>query len=164
MGLPGSDLIGRLLDRHGAALELYARQLCDAPEDCVQEALVELARQRRTPDDVLPWLYRVVRNKALSASRSARRRRRHETEAAGHRATWFTPSPGNAVDAESATAALESLSLEQREVVVAHLWGGLTFRQVGHLVGTSDSTAHRRYEAALSTLREKLGVSCQKNE
>jgi len=163
-GPPGPELIGRLLDRDGAALELYARQLCDAPEDCVQEALVELARQRTTPDDVLPWLYRVVRNKAISASRSARRRRRHEGEAAGRRATWFTQSPGDAVDAASATTALESLPREQREVVVAHLWGGLTFREVGRLMGTSDSTAHRRYEAALSTLREKLGVSCLKNE
>jgi len=163
-GPPGSGLIGQLLDRHGAALELYARQLCDSPDDCVQEALVELARQRRTPDDVLPWLYRVVRNKAISASRSARRRRRHEGEAAGRRATWFAPSPGDAVDAASATSALKSLPQEQREVVVAHLWGGLTFRQVGRLVGTSDSTAHRRYEAALSTLREKLGVSCPTKE
>ena len=44
MGPPGPELIGRLLDRHGAALELYARQLCQCPDDCVQEALVELAR------------------------------------------------------------------------------------------------------------------------
>ena len=163
-GPPGPELIGRLLDRHGAALELYARQLCDTPDDCVQEALVELARQRRTPDEVLPWLYRVVRNKAISASRSARRRRRHESAAAGRRATWFTPSPGDEVDAASATAALESLSQDQREVVVAHLWGGLTFREIGRLVGTSDSTAHRRYEAALGALRERLGVSCPTNE
>ena len=164
MGPPGPELIGRLLDRHGAALELYARQLCDSPEDCVQEALVELARQRKTPDDVLPWLYRVVRNKAISASRSARRRRRRESEAAGRRATWFTPSPGDAVDAVLATTALESLPEEQREAVVAHLWGGLTFREVGRLTGISDSTAHRRYEAGLCTLRERLGVSCLKNE
>jgi RNA polymerase sigma-70 factor (ECF subfamily) len=163
-GPPGPELIGRLLDRHGAALELYARQLCDSPEDCVQEALIELARQPSTPDDALPWLYRVTRNKALSASRSARRRRRHETEAAGRRAAWFEPSPGDAVDRESAKAALESLPREQREVVVAHLWGKLTFREVGRLVGISDSTAHRRYEAALSALRESLGLPCPKNE
>ena len=75
-GPPEPELIGRLLDEHGAALELYARQLCDSPEDCVQEALVELARQPTAPEEVLPWLYRVTRNKAISASRSARRRRR----------------------------------------------------------------------------------------
>lgn len=163
-GPAGPELLARLLDRHGAALELYARQLCDCPDDCVQEALVELARQPRVPDEVLPWLYRVTRNKAISASRSARRRRRHETEAAQRRATWFVASPGDAVDAESAARALESLPREQREVVVAHLWGRLTFNEVGRLVGSSDSTAHRRYEAALGGLRERLGLPCPKKE
>jgi RNA polymerase sigma-70 factor (ECF subfamily) len=162
-GPPGPELIGRLLDEHGAALELYARQLCDTAEDCVQEALVELARQPRTPEEVLPWLYRVTRNKAISASRSARRRRRREREVAQRRAVWFAPSPGDAVDAASATAALESLAAHDREVVVARLWGGLTFAEIGRLTGTSDSTAHRRYESALASLREKLGVSCPKS-
>jgi DNA-directed RNA polymerase specialized sigma24 family protein len=30
-------------------------------DDCVQEALVELARQRQSPEHVLAWLYRVVK-------------------------------------------------------------------------------------------------------
>ena len=30
---------------------------------------------------------------------------------------------------------LRSLPLEQREVIVAHLWGGLTFEQIGDFVG-----------------------------
>ena len=162
-GPAGPELIGRLLDEHGAALELYARQLCDSPEDCLQEALVELARQPAMPEEVLPWLYRVTRNKAISASRSAKRRRRRETEVAQRRAAWFAPSPGDSVDAASATIALESLAEDQREVVAAHLWGGLSFKEIGRLTGTSDSTAHRRYEAALSSLREKLGVSCPKS-
>ncbi len=29
------DLLGNLLDQHAAALELYARQWCDTPEDVV---------------------------------------------------------------------------------------------------------------------------------
>lgn len=163
-GPEGCELLGQLLDRHGPALELYARQLCECPEDCVQEAMVELAGCARLPEDVVPWLYRVTRNKALSASRSAIRRRRREREVARHRSEWFIPSPGDAVDARSAAALIESLPQEQREVLVSHLWGGLTFQQVGRLTGTSDSTAHRRYEAALTVLREKLGVSCPKRK
>ena len=49
----GPELLGRLLDRHAAALELYARQLCDYPDDVVQEALIELAGQRVCP--TTPW-------------------------------------------------------------------------------------------------------------
>ena len=36
------------------------------------------------------------------------------------------------------------------------------FKQIGQLVGVSDSAAHRRYEAALLALRQKLRVSCLK--
>jgi len=48
-------------------------------------------------------------------------------------------------------------------VVVAHLWGGLTFEEVGRLMGCSDSAAQRRYLAALSALRERLTKPCLKN-
>ena len=59
-----------------------------------------------------------------------------------------------------ATAALQRLPIEQRETLVAHLWGGLTFEQIGELTGVSSSTAHRRYLAGLESLRERLRVSC----
>jgi DNA-directed RNA polymerase specialized sigma24 family protein len=52
------------------------------------------------------------------------------------------------------------LPVEQREVIVAHLWGGLTFEQIGELIDASSSTAHRWYLAGLVTLRERLGVIC----
>jgi len=156
------ELLGRLIDRHAATLELFARQFCTCPEDVVQEALLELARQPARPDDAAAWLYRVVRNKAISASRSARRRQRHEAEAAGRRPRWFEPAAGNAIDAQIVTDALECLTIRDREVIVARVWGGLSFQQIGRLIGASDSTAHRRYQAALETLREKLRVPCPK--
>jgi RNA polymerase sigma factor (sigma-70 family) len=153
----GPELLGRLLDRHAATLELYARQLCNCPEDVVQEAFVELARQPALPEDhILPWLYRVVRNKAISAVRSERRLKSHESQAAGGRRAWFEHSPGDAIDAATAVGILEDLSQLEREVVVARIWGGLTFQQIGQLVGATDSTAHRRYESALAAIRRKI--------
>ena len=56
----------QLMNDHGAALELFAAQWSLVPEDCVQEAFLELVRQRRAPDNALAWLYRVVRNRAIS--------------------------------------------------------------------------------------------------
>jgi RNA polymerase sigma factor (sigma-70 family) len=156
----GPEFIGRLFDRHAAALELYARQWCNCPEDVVQEALIKLVERSPRPDDAVAWLYRAVRNGAISALRSNRRRRRHESEAADRRPAWFEPSAGDSIDARTAAAALESLPIEQREVVVARVWGGLSFEQIGRLAGVSDSAAHRRYEAALSALRTKLRASC----
>jgi RNA polymerase sigma-70 factor (ECF subfamily) len=156
----GPELLGRLVDRHAAALVLYARQWCAAPEDVVQEALLKLVAQRAPPDNPAAWLYRVVRNAAVSAARTERRRQRHEAAAAARAPAWFDGADADGLDAEVATAALRQLPLEEREVIVAHLWGGLTFEQVGELAGCSSSTAHRRYVAGLATLRERLHLSC----
>lgn len=152
--------LGHLIDSHGAALTLYARQWCLAPEDVVQEAFIKLMQQRQRPEQVVAWLYRVVRNAALSAARAERRRRQHENTAAARTPLWFTPSPSTQLDARTASAALQGLPLEQREVLVARLWGGLTFEQIGALMGVSSSAAHRHYQAGLTALRERLGVPC----
>jgi RNA polymerase sigma-70 factor (ECF subfamily) len=154
------ELLSRLIDDHAAALTLFARQWCAAPEDVVQEAFVKLSAQRPLPNDPVSWLFRVVRNGASSAARADRRRRLHETGAAARRPKWFAASENAAIDGTEAAAALETLPIEEREVVVAHLWGGLTFEQIGRLAGVSSSTAHRRYLQALSALRERLRVPC----
>src|SRR5262245_25806381 len=155
----GPELLGRLVDAHAAALVLYARQWCAAPEDVVQEAFLKLV-QKAPPSDPVPWLYRVVRNAAVSAGRADRRRRHHEAAAAARSPAWFVAPDAAGLDAEAAAAALRSLPLDEREVTVAHLWGGLTFDQIGELAGCSASPAHRRYVAGLSALRERLGVPC----
>ena len=74
----GPTDVARLIDGHAAALVLYARQWCDAPEDVVQEAFFKLVRQGRPPEDPVAWLYCVVRHGALDAAKTARRRQRRE--------------------------------------------------------------------------------------
>jgi RNA polymerase sigma-70 factor (ECF subfamily) len=153
-----SDL-ARLIDAHAAGLGLYARQWCDVPEDVVQEAFVKLIRQRRPAEDVLGWLYRVVRNGALDAAKMARRRQRRES-AAARPARWFVEPEVDGLDAETAVAALERLAPERREAIVAHHWGGLSFEQIALVAGCSASTAFRRYTAGVEDLRKHLGVIC----
>jgi RNA polymerase sigma factor (sigma-70 family) len=155
----GPEDLGRLVGRHAAALVLYARQWCAAPEDVVQDAFLKLVAQRPPPDNPVPWLFRVVRNGALDAARTQRRRRQHETAAAARAPAWFV-ADAEAIDVETATAALQALPPDEREVIVAHLWGGLTFEQIADLAGCSPSTAHRRYVAGLANLRERLHIPC----
>jgi RNA polymerase sigma factor (sigma-70 family) len=150
------ELLTRLLDMHSPALVLYAQQLCDQPEDVVQEAFVRLMRERPAPANAVGWLYRVVRNRAISASRSAGTRSRHETNAATERQPWFMPTSDAAIDATSAVAALESLPIDEREVVVLRLWGGHSFEEIAALIGKTTSTAHRRYESGIATMRDKF--------
>jgi RNA polymerase sigma factor (sigma-70 family) len=158
------DLLGRLLDAHAAALTLYARQWCATPEDVVQEAFLKLAARPAPPPHVVPWLYAVVRNAALSAARAARRRQKYETAAAARTPAWFVPAEPPGLDAAAAAAALAGLPVEEREVIVAHLWGGLTFEQIGRLTSASTTTAYRRYAAGLASLRDRLGAPCPKNQ
>jgi RNA polymerase sigma-70 factor (ECF subfamily) len=103
----------------------------------------------------------VVRNGAISAGRGDRRRQKHETAAAQARG-WFAPAEKPGLDADAAATALRGLPIEQREIIVAHLWGGRTFEQIAELTGLSSSTAHRWYLEGLSALRERLGVPCPK--
>src|SRR4051794_40521151 len=150
----GPELLGRLFDEHAPALVLYARQWSDRPEDIVQDAFVALARQSRPPDRILPWLYRVVRNGSIAAARGDRRRRRREA-LASDREAWFA-SADDRIDAAEAARLLADLEPDAREVVVARLWGGLTFDEIARLQGCSLSAAHRRYQAGLARLQERL--------
>jgi RNA polymerase sigma-70 factor (ECF subfamily) len=153
-------LLADLLDRLGGPLQLYARQWCTSPDDVVQEALVELAGQREWPDNPAAWLFRVVRNRAISQARATQARRKYEEAAAGKARDWFERQVRLQADVQTAAEALAGLPLELREVVVAHYWGGLSFAEIGELTGTSASTAHRRFETAILTLRERMEVPC----
>ena len=147
------------MDAHAAPLVLYARQWCNSPEDVVQDAFLKLVRQGRPPEDVVAWLYRVVRNGGLDAAKIARHRQRRESSAA-RPARWFVEPEVDGLDAETAVAALQRLRAEQREVIVARHWGGLSFEQIAEVVGCSASTAFRRYTAGVEVLRKQLGVTC----
>jgi RNA polymerase sigma factor (sigma-70 family) len=151
--------LARLIDAHAAALVLYARQWCAAPEDVVQEAFLKLVRCRQPPEDAVAWLYRVVRNAALDAAKRDRRRQRRES-AVARPVRWFVEPEVDGLDAENAVAALQELPDDQREVIVARHWGGLSFEQIAQVSGCSASTAFRRYSAGVEGLRKQLGVSC----
>lgn len=155
MAAPNGETIERLLDQHSASLVLYARQWTADGEDCVQEAFIRLAACRTEPNDPLCWLYRVTRNNAINSLRSQSRRRSREQAAArpemvlrSRHATELTP----AVVEES----LQSLPTEVREIVVARIWGKLSFQQIGRLIGASSSTSHRRYQSALQQIRDYI--------
>ncbi len=151
--------LGRLLDIHGPPLVLYARQWCAAPEDIVQDAFVKLIALAQQPREVVAWLYRVVRNGAIDAGRTAKGRKRRES-AVARPERWFVEPAADGLDAEEAVEALQRLSLEQREIIVARLWGGLNFEQIAAVAGCSPSTAFRRFSAGIEALRRELGLPC----
>ena len=146
-----------LIDSQAAALELWIGSRCDEPEDVVQEAFCRLAAAEPVPDNPVGWLYRVCRNLAAKQRRTDDRRRRRERSLAEQR-----QAGGEAADPlelAEMLAAVERLEGELREVIVARVWGQLSLDEVGRLCGVSTATAHRRYRAALETLRSQLAAN-----
>lgn len=142
---------------HADRLVLIARSTGEPAEDAVQEAFLALATQDELPDEPVAWLVRVARNRLLQWRRGEQRRQQREQTAAGER--WLQP-PQDAVemriDAAEATEAMRRLPDVEREIVVMHLWGELTFEVIAEVVGGSRATAHRRYTSGLKRLQQIL--------
>jgi RNA polymerase sigma factor (sigma-70 family) len=155
-------LLANLIDHHGPNLVLFARQFGTQGEDLVQDALLKLVQQGKAPADPLAWLYRVVRRQAINQWRSQQRRQRREQKIVQLRDAFVEPLGESRLDQQFAIEALELLPLELREIIVAHLWGGLTFQQLAEVFDCSAATCYRRYESALQSLRQQL--NCTKDE
>ncbi|HKB89891.1 MAG TPA: sigma-70 family RNA polymerase sigma factor [Opitutaceae bacterium] len=154
--------------RNGPRLLLCARQwtrsLADA-EDVVQEAFVRFWRnQKRLGGEPFPLLMVSVRRAAIDLARSNGRRTRRE-EKSGEllpdmaEPLFETESEGDERRIEI-EAALRSLPVEQREVLVLKIWGELTLEQIAGQLDISPSTAASRYRYALTHLRKQLTPAC----
>jgi RNA polymerase sigma factor (sigma-70 family) len=155
--------VTRWFEAHAAPLVLYARQWLPGglAEDAVQEVFVRLMAQGRPPNNVKSWLFRAVRNEAVSQWRSSRRRDERERRLAT-RETWFEPGRAELIDARAATEVLQSLPHDWREAVVLRIWAGMTLQEISDLTGTPLSTVFHHYREALRVVREKMGVPCDK--
>jgi RNA polymerase sigma factor (sigma-70 family) len=162
---PGDARVAELFDAHSRALVLYARQWAGgSAEDIVQRVFVRLLSQRRLPAEPRTWLFKCVRNEAIDLWRAEQRRQQREQSVAVDADAWFVARPGDAVDAFQAEAALMSLPHDLREVVTLRLWSGLNLSEIAEVTGVVVSTAHKRYEAAIQLLREKLEQPCKTQE
>ncbi len=144
-------------DEHADRLLLIARAVGEPAEDAVQEAFIALATQERLPDDPLAWLVRVVRNRLLGWRRSWRRRRNRETLVRGQ--PWFAGEATlieQKIDGDTVAKALQQLPSPQREIIVMHLWGEMTFESIAGVVGGSRASAHRSFQRGLEELKQRF--------
>jgi RNA polymerase sigma-70 factor (ECF subfamily) len=162
---PADEKIRELFQTHAPALLLYARQWLDrsAAQDVVQDVFVRLIAGGRMPAEPRMWLFRCVRNGAISICRSRSRRGRREQVASRHETAdqWFVSRADDRIDAEAAQQALAQLPPAQREIVALRIWSGLTLAQVAQVTGLAVSTVHDQYRAALKAVREQLEQPCR---
>ena len=142
------DLLGNLLDQHAAALELFARQWCDVPEDVVQDAFLKLAAQRGCRTTRLPGCSGSSATGPSTRVRPPGAEKLRDGRSLGHIALVRADPderPG-AIDPEEAASELQALPIGEREVIVAHLWGGLTFEQIAGVAGCSQAPRTGSYK------------------
>ena len=151
----------RVYDRYGRGMLNYARALLGSPddaEDAVQEVFVRLARNTGALNrigDLRKYLFRATRNEVYELLRGKMRRERLEDGVVQN----LQESPPEAPNPEVA-AILEGFSKlpsEQREVIALKVFEGLTFREIGRIIGKSQNTAASRYRYAIERLRQAAG-------
>ena len=138
-------------------LRTFVRDLA-AAEDLLQETFLQLHRARHTyapPRPVRPWVYAITRHVALMHLRSKRRRKE---SVAGDELPELPVPPEMERIADRATLEklLATLPPEGREVLVLHHLVGLSFEEIGQVVGLRAGTAKVRAHRALKTLREMV--------
>lgn len=157
------DNPSRWFDEYAPALVLYARRwLGGGAEDAVQEAFIRVLQLPRPPANSRAWLFRSVRQMALSQLRSEKRRARREQTTAMTQ-EWFEPDPDQRLDVQSAQEALKELPPEQWELVILRIWGHLGFQEIAEIVGSPLSTVHDQYRKALEAIRKKMEQPCHPN-
>jgi len=145
-------LITELVRTKLPVLVLFARQWQhDSAEDVVQEAFLRLMRLADPPQDPVAWLFAAVRNGSNQHHRARNRQKIRENLSRGEKTPWFNP----AEDEDELVAELQSLPFDCRTVIVAKIWGELTFEQIADMTGSSRSAAHRKYNEGLARLRKK---------
>ncbi len=154
-----ADAFGALYARHRDALYHHARALVrdDAvAEDLVHETFLRLvqsgdARSPRT-GSLGPFLHLALRRLAIDHQRSRSASRRRLSRA------WVRGGP--AVDPHQVAdlnGALPRLPEEQLEVLLLHVYAGMTFEEVGEALEIPANTAMSRYRYAIKKLSELLG-------
>ncbi len=151
-----SVAVGLLVDRSSA-------------EDCVHDVFVTMAGSAaglQLHGTVKAYLVACVTNRA----RYLLRRREYTAPVSSqHLAEMCVVTDGAsaraAMDREQATRLYEALSqlpYEQREVIVLHLLGSLTFQEIAKQIDLSINTAQSRYRYGIEKLRAILTAGAER--
>lgn len=136
-----------------------------AAEDVLHDVFVGLAENAATHDvrrNVRGYLVACVANRARDRLRRlsrGERARAHVLDRLSAEARKRPESSASSIDdaeARAVCAALHELPHEQREAIVLHLHGGLTFRQIARHQAIGTNTAKSRYRYGLDGLRARL--------
>lgn len=153
--------IESLYRQHGAALLLFASAITgerSRAQDALHHVFLKLIEDGnlRHALDKKAYLFACVRNAVLNEAKIRNRHTPLDSDSARFTAAWFTSPDRDYAAERNLRHALSGIPDEQREVIVLHIWGELTFAQIADLLEISANTAASRYRYALAKLRETM--------
>jgi RNA polymerase sigma-70 factor (ECF subfamily) len=148
---------------HGTAYRVALGILGSAADaaDAAQEGMVRALRSLpgfRGESSFRTWLLSIVANEAKSAVRRTVRRREEPLDvdvAAGGSGAAEAVARGD--EAARARALLARLPEKQRLAVQLRVDEGLSFREVGEVIGSTEGAARVNYHHGIRRLRELMG-------
>jgi RNA polymerase sigma-70 factor, ECF subfamily len=151
-----TDEIEVLYRQHGAALLLFASAISGdrgRAQDTLHQVFLKLIENGSLEQatDKKSYLFACVRNAVLNDAKLQDRSMPLDVDSA-----WFSPPDRDYAGERNLRRALGDLPNDQREVIVLHVWGELTFSEIGELLGVSSNTAASRYRYALAKLRGSM--------
>jgi RNA polymerase sigma-70 factor (ECF subfamily) len=129
-------------------------------EDLLQETFLQVHRVRHTYDrsrPVKPWLYAIARNVFLMDRRAAGRRGRHEGLAEEDLPDVpIPPEVESLADRDEVRRALARIPPDRREALLLHHFVGLSFQEVGAVLGVTAGAAKLRAHRGVVEMRALL--------
>ena len=131
-------------------------------EDCVQETLIAIHEARHTYDPrrpFRPWLFAIVRHKAIDNLR--KRRSRHNTidQYKDTQEVLAQAKPVDEAELETVKASLlKSLSATHREAIVLTKFIGFSVAETASRLGISESLVKVRVHRAIHKLKQTMGT------
>jgi len=141
---------------HGALVMRVCRALvgtvdaADAWSETFLSALQAYPRLREG-SNIRAWLVTIAHRKAIDQLRAAARRREPPIEAP----QLAAPEPAPAAD-EDLSIALDSLPPKQRGAVIYRYLGGLSYAEIGKLLGSNATAARRSAADGIANLRKRF--------
>lgn len=149
------DSVRRLYEEHGRGLIAYACSFVASfatAEDILHQVFERLLRgDLAITGAPVAYLYRAVRNTAMNKIRD----RASEVD---FDEGWLDSPVGMEQTAVELQSALRGLPEQQREVILLHVWGQMSFEEVANALEIPPNTAASRYRYGLSKLREQFQV------
>lgn len=122
-------------------------------EDAVHEAILAVVSSGASPRNLEAYLCRSVRNEAI---RLAADRQRFVTDASEFLTGAADTSPAKPEEeafVQQVGEAMDKLTSDQRETIVMHVFGGMTFREISEIRETPLSTVTSWYRRGIASLR-----------